>query len=1726
MRTILRYVLFMLIAGVVVPWSMVHADPISDLNSRPEVYVQDIHLDKTTHASGDTVMGTFILWNDKPIDAPNVYYTVSLAGDYQKNTLASTFYDTSKPQGPVYVAGNEKKTVTFSYTLPQGVTGKKLGIQVRAFLESGAPMGWGDTFLTVTGEQSFATIKSAFVTVGKDNFNLQAGPTLSTTTENFLTVTLTNPGATPLTLTPVFNVYNMVVLGAPLNTYKTDSFTIEPKGTHTIKIPLPTEHNTPKVYVGDLHFVDSKNVDRAPALQVHYVVPGDIVTIQNISTDKQTVTEGDAVTVNLMYSGTPFDVTTGKVVGSGKANLSLTLYNEQDQLVGTYTGSDDFSTGILKQIPIIAQIRADALRVDATINKDGKIFSHYSVKLSAQYDEKKEEATQRKQKILIVEIVGGLAILILIIACVLWWRKKGTPTIGVTIFLLLLVGVGMMLPAGRVGAFNLLQYSGTYPPFVNQVNSPASSYLPGQTFNLTGNFYYSGVYPTTNSDFDLNIYVTASWDSRQNQVVNNSYIHSNSGAATSPIRPGGPILFAIPQYSSGGVLTSNGNGFGTFVAPSVPGSYYLEIKFEVCSRDGMSPVCSYTRGQQPFTVILPPTVTLTATPNPVSYNNFTTLLWTSTNAKACWSSDFSVPYGSPQNTSTDSVPGVLTTVTSSRSYTIHCGPNSYQDPAVASLEAVSTVTVALGPSPSVQGYIDGADCNTITGWVCQAYTNNNWNAYINIFPYVDGSSSAFSKTLPQYRTGNPPVPPYNNDYYSWGSTYRQDLVNAGVCGGTGYHGFSIPTPNILKDGQVHTLSIYGQDLYLNNQPAAGNGPLAPLTYSPMTKVFCSSLAPTVTLTATPNPVNYNTATTLTWATSDPLSVCWSNDFNVRDSASGVNFVYHGSNSSGPLTATKTFSVNCGRTQGVPPYTTANVTVGVTLPPPTVSLSARPTVINYTDSHDVTLTSTISNASSCTLYWSGPVGISGSQLISPVSSDTVVPNLNIAGTYTFSVGCINAQNVGTNSNNAVVVVNPPVPPTVFISASPTTITSGQSTTLTSTISNATSCTLYWSGATTGSQLTSSVSSSLQIPNLSVGTHTFSVGCINGSDTNGTNSNNVSVVVNPAPPTVKLVATSPISYNTNALLSWGTTGATSCILTWPDGKTTSYSGSGGSINRTGSDGVSAGPLTALSSIFSMTCTGPGGTSTPSVATVTIPPPPTDLLSVCASDKSANTMLSWNNQGQPKSYLRIEDTSNWWGDLALGDQGCSNARTDGGYCNNGTTDLNPNSPFPFTTTKDHTYQWWVHTEADNGAYSDAKHGDDFMCPVPFPIYPRSICPAPGDVATFMWDKSSNLYNTFYVQAWDNARGSTGCKGVGNGSDFCADVTGTSTQFVGTTPNATYHWNVWTKVNDVLSKPVAENGSTVTCGKSNDVDAHLSVNQSSLVVNKDTTRLNWSSVNATSCTGDWVGHLATIAGNQNIGPLSAAQTYNLSCTDGSTNTTDHIKHIATSTVTVSITNTPPPKNCSDLPKSEIVAPTSVPSGGTFHIFCDYGVTNSTNLVSANFDQPDAGCVPDDAGPVGTKYKFNCAAVKTDVDLLHYQGSCNISISTAINCPLLSTIKVNAGTCPSGGCGVCTSGCGPSIGDPCEAFGICPSTLPPRTTFSVICPKGTSKPVFFSSKDPNTPLDSAQTNCQSVVVAPPDQDHIHFSCTAPSVPDTYSVYCDLNHLGPLRVISPVFKPF
>jgi PKD repeat protein len=389
-------------------------------------------------------------------------------------------------------------------------------------------------------------------------------------------------------------------------------------------------------------------------------------------------------------------------------------------------------------------------------------------------------------------------------------------------------------------------------------------------------------------------------------------------------------------------------------------------------------------------------------------------------------------------------------------------------------------------------------------------------------------------------------------------------------------------------GSVTSVSI---DNGVGSKPANGSAtvnPVATTTYTlsafttanstppskQVTVTVSGSPAPTATFSASPTSITAGQSSTLTWTSSNATSVSIDNGVGSQ-AVNGSVGVSPASTTTYTLTAT-----------GPGGTITKTATVTVTQPAPTASFSAAPTSINAGQSS--TLTWSTTNATSISIdNGVGSKPASGTASVSPASTTTYTLTATGPG--------------GTITRTATVTVIQPAP-TITFSATPSNISAGQSSTLVWNTTNATSVTID-NGV--GSK---PVSGSATVSPSATTTYTLTA-----TGPGGTLTSQATVTVSNRPSITFGASPATIIIGSSSTLTWQVTNSTS--VTIDNGL--------GAQGPSGSMSVTPG----LSTTYTLTATGPGGTSTAS-AVVTVVDLPRINFSVTPSVITAggSATLSW--------------------------------------------------------------------------------------------------------------------------------------------------------------------------------------------------------------------------------------------------------------------------------------------------------------------------------------------------------------------------------------------------------------------------------------------------------------------------------------------------------------------
>lgn len=660
-------------------------------------------------------------------------------------------------------------------------------------------------------------------------------------------------------------------------------------------------------------------------------------------------------------------------------------------------------------------------------------------------------------------------------------------------------------------------------------------------------------------------------------------------------------------------------------------------------------------------------VSFTANPTIIVAGQSSTLAWSTQNATACTASG--AWSGAENTSSTGTSTGALNTA-GTYTYTLTCtGAGGSAGPASvivvvtpAPSAPASIVAFAVTPSTIESGQsalltwvtLNATSCTASAGtgsWggavgTSSLATDTGIITTVGSYTYTltctgPGGASAPSSVVLNV-TSVPPPPATISIFTATPNTVQTGQsvllawtsIGSTSCtatGGTGSDGWSGTEPATGVDtvGPLNSAGVYIYTLTCTG-PGGASSPTS-------VTVDVNSTPPPPAITAfavAPATLQTGSSATATWSSTAATS-CTASGGTSGDGWSGTLPPQSTGTSIGPINTVglATYMLTCTGAGGTSLPSTATVLVTQTAPPASVSkFTATPTAIQVGQSAQLAWTS--SNATSCnatggTNSWGGAVPTS--------SSGTSTGSINTVGVYTYYLTCTGAG--GTGLPAAAIVAVTALPPPVTISsftATPAALQLGQSTTLAWSTNGATACTA--SGGTGadgwGGVVAASNAGVVIGPFNSTGTYIYSLICTGPGGISAPSS--LSVTVSPATPAATIgsftAAPTFVQAGQSTSLAWSSSNASSCTA----GGGTGSDGWTGTVG-TSSTGLSVGPLSTGTITYTLTCTGPGGTSAPSSVNVTVnpavPPPPTVTLAANGANPGlvqpgATITLSWTS------------------------------------------------------------------------------------------------------------------------------------------------------------------------------------------------------------------------------------------------------------------------------------------------------------------------------------------------------------------------------------------------------------------------------------------------------------------------------------------------------------------
>lgn len=587
----------------------------------PEIFVTDVSVQDQIVTPGQTLSGSATLVNQGSMSATNVRYVVRFVGEYDEFNVPGAEY-ASVDFGPVFVGAGERKEVPFSITLPSAIPVEGAGVEVQAFLETGAPLGWGDTKVLVQGAAPTFRLLDAYVTLtgdgaGTATYDPQEGPTVHEGMGISLNVIFTNDAPLTIAVKPTVAVHR-------INNTSPDAIEVMEQGLITVapqdeverSFSLPTFSMTPGVYIGTLVFEDEVGNALSGTIDFRYIVGGDFATIQSVTADKEALIEGELINVAVAFSGVPQDVnrtsdenpfgefdelfanppedpeefgaqidvlleTLGEETfpqgNLGQGTVSVVLFNERNQRVAEQSETVNLDADTRANLLLEAERAAQGIRAEVTIARGEEVLAFMNVPISANYTELQQTASGIPDMTIILVAIGVVLIVVGGVIFVMRRKQKpeeGSPTPPPLASLILAFGFaasGAIL-AGTPLAINAYTVTngcwhgcmGAQPHIF--LNTPALAYEPGETFYIQGTVRSYMCYNKPNQF----VIVYGRNDGGAWKTV-----HRNGWR--SPSSSGNIRLARV--FGRNGKLGGTDDRFtvGPFTAPDTPGTYRVDV---------------------------------------------------------------------------------------------------------------------------------------------------------------------------------------------------------------------------------------------------------------------------------------------------------------------------------------------------------------------------------------------------------------------------------------------------------------------------------------------------------------------------------------------------------------------------------------------------------------------------------------------------------------------------------------------------------------------------------------------------------------------------------------------------------------------------------------------------------------------------------------------------------------------------------------------------------------------------------------------------------------------------------------------------------------------------------------------------------------------------------------------------------------------------------------------
>lgn len=406
----------------------------------PSVYLIDFKIDRIDFQPGETIKGSFVVFNNEKRAVNDITYKYLLFIK-DETGIPKVYIDEKVSQERFNLSPGEKRTFSYSYNLPQNILSDRYTFRI-ALLLSGLPLGWEEKEINIIEDKPFLLIDRPFIIKNDIEESAVAGINFEKGETARLKFRISNPTQEPLSATPEITIYERTTDQTRIESLTQPEITLELQETLDLIYDLPL-YEKPESYLAELQFFDKENQSLSNKLFFRWVVIGLSGEIIEASTDKESYQEGEEVEVNVFITG-PADI----VTEPGEVEVITTLLSPDNIPVGTSQETIDLSKGYhTLRVSVDKDVSHPIVKVE--LKKGNIVLDDYQVRTGPEFIAEKPEEELPPSKI---RFYLYLLATLIILGVVLYYLLRKRRFIKIAILLIFIGGAFLAIDIQTVKA--------------------------------------------------------------------------------------------------------------------------------------------------------------------------------------------------------------------------------------------------------------------------------------------------------------------------------------------------------------------------------------------------------------------------------------------------------------------------------------------------------------------------------------------------------------------------------------------------------------------------------------------------------------------------------------------------------------------------------------------------------------------------------------------------------------------------------------------------------------------------------------------------------------------------------------------------------------------------------------------------------------------------------------------------------------------------------------------------------------------------------------------------------------------------------------------------------------------------------------------------------------------------------------------------------------------------